>query len=722
MSELLPPESRIEGLIEAMTLAEKLGQLTMTAAEHAVTGPVIASDYVAAVRAGTVGHVLNLTGADHIRTLQRLAVEESRLSIPLIMALDVTHGYRTLFPVSLAEASLFDPEAWTLAARETATEAAAAGINMTFAPAVDIARDPRWGRIVEGPGEDPWVGARMAEALVRGFQGDSLAAADSLAAVAKHYLGYGAVTAGRDYASADLSLRTLLEVHLPPFEAAVRAGVAAIMPAFHDIAGMPMTASTALLRTLLRERLGFNGVIVSDYNAIGELIQHGVAADLMEAAAQALKAGVDIDMMSGAYAQGLPAALDRGLVTLAEIDEAVRRVLTLKAQLGLFEDPYRRGAKPESEDKMARRRECARGIAARSLVLLTNRQGTLPLPGPITRICVLGPLADAPAEMRGPWWAAASATSPVSVLAGLRERLGPQVQHAAGVSIDGLDLTGIPEAVQHCEEAEAIILCVGESTAMSGEAASRAQLGLPGQQRALAQAVLQRARTRGRPVVVVLFSGRPLIVPWLVEQADAVLAAWFPGSEAGHAIADVLLGKVSPSGRTPVSWPRSQGQLPVFYAQRPGGRPAAAGTRFASRYLDMPNEPLFSFGHGLTYGRFVLSNLQVSPESVTPGDTLTVRVEVVNEGTHPAEETVFLFTHDPLASVARPLLELKAVGHIRLSPGERGIVTLELPASSLGFLGPDLTPVFEPGELQILVGPCALHSALIQRTVRLRTA
>lgn len=715
---------RIDALIGRMTLAEKLGQLTMTAAEHAVTGPRIASGYVAAIRAGTLGNVLNLIGADHVRSLQRVAVEESRLAIPLLIGLDVTHGYRTLFPVSLAEASLFDSEAWTLSAREAAAEAASEGIAMTFAPMVDVARDPRWGRIVEGPGEDPWVGEVLSAAKVRGFQGADLAAGDSVAAVAKHFLGYGAVTAGREYASAEISERTLQEVHLPPFAAAVRAGVAAIMPAFHDIAGLPMTANGALLRTLLRERLRFDGVLVSDYNAIAELIQHGVASDLAEAATLALKAGVDIDMMAGAYERGLPVALARGQVSLEEIDAAVRRVLTLKTRLGLFDDPYRRGRTPESPATVARRRERAREIATRSIVLLTNRADTLPLPASLTRLGVVGPLADAPAEMRGVWWAAAGPGDSVSVLAGLRERLpGAEIHHAQGVSIDGADRGGIARAVELCERAQAIVLCLGEGATMSGEAASRAHLGLPGQQRALAEAVIERARSRGVPAVAVLFSGRPLIVPWLFETADAVLAAWFLGTQAGPALAAVLLGEVSPSGRTAITWPRSLGQVPLYYGQRPSGRPAAGATsRFTSSYLDEPNEPQFPFGHGLTYGRFRLSSLTVSPEQLGPADTLEARVTVENEGPRSACETVFLFTHDPQASVARPVLELRAVSHITLAPGERGTVALTVPARALTFLGPDLTPVFEPGELEILVGPCAERAALIRRTVRLLKA
>jgi len=711
---------RIETLIAKMTLAEKLGQLTMTAASHAVTGPAVAGDSLDAIKAGTIGNVLNLIGAGHVHELQRLAVQRSRLGIPVLFALDITHGYRTLFPVSLAAAALFDPLVWERTMRETAREAAADGIAMTFAPMLDVARDPRWGRIVEGPGEDPWVGARMAEAMTRGLQSVELAAADALAAVAKHYGAYAAVTAGREYASVDISERTVLEVHLPPFAAAVAAGVSAIMPAFVDLAGIPMTANAKLLGGWLRERLGFGGVVVSDYNAIAELIEHGVAADLAEAAALALGAGVDIDMMSGAYRRGLPIALERGLVRVQQIDEAVRRVLTLKERLGLFDDPFRRGTRPESASAIRERRELARAVAARAIVMLSNERDTLPLASGLNRIAVIGPLADASAEMRGPWWAAAAPEGHVTVLEGLRAALtGAQILHAEGVAIEGDDASAIPGAVELCSTADAIVLCVGEAATMSGEAASRAHLDLPGRQRELCEAVLERAARRRVPVVAVLFSGRPLAVPWLIERAGAVLAAWFLGSEAGNAIADVLTGHTSPSGRTPVTWPRAVGQIPIFYAQRPSGRPSDPANRYSSGYRDESSAPLFAFGHGLTYGRFRYANPRVAPQSVTLRDTIEVSVDLTNEGARVAEETVFLFAHDKLASLARPCLELKGVAKISLGPGESGSVSLRLAAADLRFLGADLEPRFEPGEVELLVGPCAERERLVGCVVRL---
>jgi len=703
-----------------MTLGEKLGQLTMTACGYAVTGPTIAGDSTAAIKSGAIGNLLNLVGASDVHEMQKLAVEQSRLGIPLLIGYDVVHGHRTLFPVPLGEAALFDPVAWELTAREAAKEAAADGLALTFAPMLDVSRDPRWGRSAEGPGEDPWLGTCIAAAKVRGFQGDDLSKADALAACAKHYCAYGPVTAGREYASVDISERTVLEVHLPPFVSAVHAGVAAIMPAFTDLAGVPMTANTAMLRGWLREKLGFNGVIISDYNAIAELIHHGIAADKPAAAALALKAGVDIDMMADAYRHGLPIALERGLVTLEEIDAAVRRVLELKERLGLFDDPYRRGARSENAADLQNRRQRSREIGARSIVMLKNAEAALPLTGRVKRLALLGPLADASAEMRGPWWGAAGATGQVTVLEGLRASFpAAQITHAAGVPIADDDVSGMSAALQCCEGTDAIVLCVGEAAAMSGEAASRAHLGLPGVQRAFCEVVFARARQLHIPVIVVLFSGRPLVVPWLIEAADAVLAAWFPGSEAGNAIGDLISGRSSPSGRTAVSWPRAAGQVPIFFGERPSGRPAAAGDHFTSKYLDVANDPLFPFGFGLTYGKFELSKLRVTPRSASQSQSIEARIEVANGGARAAEETLFLFTHDVLASVARPLLELRAFGKIKLAPGARGTVTLSFAASELRFLGINLQPVFEFGDVEILVGPCADRSKLLSAVVHL---
>jgi beta-glucosidase len=706
--------SRVEAFLAAMTCEEKIGQLVMATAGYAVTGPVLASDATDGIRAGRIGGMLNLWGAGPAQAIQRLAVEESRLGIPLLLGFDVVHGHRTIFPIPLAEAASFDPLLWERTAREAAVEAARDGLAMTFAPMIDVARDPRWGRIAEGSGEDPWVTARFAEAKVRGFQGRDLAAPDSLVATAKHFCAYGAATGGRDYASVDVSERSLREIYLPPFQAAVAAGCAAIMPAFNDVAGIPMTAHVALLRDWLRGQTGFDGVVISDYNAIAELVRHGVAGNLVEAAVLALKAGVDIDMMGNAYSQGLQVALDRGLIGMDDIDAAVFRVLTLKERLGLFDDPYRRGAAAALDPSKERaRRELARDAARRSIVILTNSD-VLPLATTAQRIAVVGPLADARADMRGPWSAAGDAKDPVTILEGLRAALPHcEIAFARGVDIESEDAGGIGEAIDLCRSADVVLMCLGEAASMSGEAASRADPVLPGRQRELAEAVLDL----GKPVVALLSSGRPLIASWLVERADAVAATWFLGSEAGNAIADVLTGRFNPTGRLPVTWPRDIGQTPIFYAARPSGRPANPADHYTSKYLDMPVEPLFPFGHGLSYSRFALRNLRVDAEAFGPGDDILASVDVVNQGSRLGEETIFLFIRDVVASVARPLLELKGIAKIKLAPGECGVVSLSIPASAFAFPGPDFQPVIEPGRFELSVGVSADRARLVTVSV-----
>ena len=700
--------NRIDKLLAAMTLEEKIGQLNMVAAGYAVTGPVLASGAAGDIAAGRIGSLLNLWGAPDVYAMQQIAVQETRLGIPLLIGFDVLHGHRTIFPVPIAEAASFDPALWERSAREASVEAADDGINMVFAPMLDIARDPRWGRIAEGPGEDPWVAVQFAKAKVRGFQGaglpDGLLAASAVAATAKHFCAYGAALAGRDYASVDISERLLHEVYLPPFAAAVAAGCAAIMPAFNDIAGIPMTAHIPLLRGWLRRETGFEGVIVSDYNAVAELIRHGIAGDLAGAAAAALLAGVDIDMMSGAYSQGLSPAMARGLVSIEDIDVAVRRVLKLKERLGLFDAPYRRGTDAaEAPGVAAARRDLAREAGRRSIVLLTNYQ-VLPLSPGLARIALIGPLADARADMLGPWAMAGNAAEAVTIREGLAAALpNSEIVFAPGVAIAGDDTSGIAAALEICRDADLVLLCLGEAATMSGEAASRANPCLPGVQSTLAEAIFGL----GKPVVVLLSSGRPLMIAAIAAQAGALVATWFLGVEAGNAIADVLTGTFNPTGRLPVTWPRDVGQVPVFFAERPSGRPANPDDPYTSKYLDMPVEPLFPFGHGLSYSRFSLSSLRVNKVEFTRAETLTIEVDVTNEGPMAGEETVFLFARDSVASVARPLLELKGVGKIALAPGESGTVCYKLAAEALAFPGSDLKPVFEPGEFLLSAGQSA---------------
>ncbi|MGO9170513.1 MAG: glycoside hydrolase family 3 N-terminal domain-containing protein [Rhodomicrobium sp.] len=684
--------AKLQKLLAAMSLEEKLGQLTMIREDEAQ------------VRSARAGSIFDLQEPDRIRKLQEMALNETRLGIPLLFALDVLHGYETIFPIPLAEAAAMDPKLWEATARAAASEAAAAGIALTFAPMLDVARDPRWGRMAESPGEDPWLTCRFAEAKIRGFQGGKLSEPSAIGATAKHFAAYGAVTAGRDYGSVDISSRTLHEVYLPPFAASVRENVAAIMPALSDLAGVPMTAHAGLLKELLRRRYGFTGVIVSDFNAIAELIPHGVATDIAEAAALALKAGVDIDMGSGAYLDGLPQALNRGLVSEGDIDLAVKRVLALKAKLGLFERPFApEAALPQEVREKHRALACE--AARKSIVLLQNRAGLLPLTKR-ARLVVAGPLASAAGEMFGPWPAAGKAEKTVSFLEGLRNA-------QPDWDIAHFEDSGRSGAADAAGKADALLLCLGETAAMCGEATSRARPGLPGRQAAL----LEEALAFGKPVIAVLTCGRPLIEPRLFEAADAVLAAWFLGSEAGHALADILTGKTSPSGKLPVSWPADVGQIPIFYAQRRTGRPADPKLNQTSKYLDVPAAPLFPFGHGMSYTHFAYSALRVSPQDLTKDGQLSVEAAIENQGPVAGEETCFLFIRDSAASIARPVLELRGFVKIALDPGQRGSVRFELKASDLGFLDEDGSPKLEAGEFEILVGPCADNNRLIRQTI-----
>lgn len=709
---------RIDTLLAMMTLEEKIGQLNMVASFRAVTGPGALREVDEPIRAGRIGSLLNLWGADEVRAVQRLAVEDSRLGIPLLLCHDVIHGHRTIFPVPLAEACLFDPELWEKTARAAAEEASGDGIALTFAPMLDVARDPRWGRIVEGAGEDSWVASELAAAKTRGFQGRDLKAAHSVAATAKHFGAYGALIAGREYASAELSERTLHEIYLPPFAAAIAAGIAAIMPAFNDIAGLPMTANAAMLQHVLRQRLGFRGVVISDYNAVAELLKHGVAGDLVEAAALALKAGIDIDMTSNAYTEGLPQALQRGLVSIAEIDASVRRVLELKERLGLFDDPYRRGEaqSDRAPDETIARRGLAREVGRRAIVLLTNARGLLPLSLDLTHIALVGPLAAAPNEMLGPWASAGRGEEAVSILDGFRAALpNCRIDSAPGVGVTEEDVRGIATAVDLCRDAEVVVLCLGETAAMSGEAASRADLGLPGAQRALADAVFDL----GKPVVVLLTSGRPLTLPWLFERADAVVATWLLGSEAGHAIADVVTGKFNPTGKLPVSWPRHGGQVPIFYNQRPSGRPTQVGVHYSSSYIDVPATPQFPFGHGLSYSGFTLHDLKCGPNRVRAGEKIEVTVTLRNDRDIAGEATLFFFTRDLVASLARPVLELKGLRKVVLAARAQQAVTWSLPVKALAFVGQKLDLLLEAGQFEIHVGQSADPAELLTSSFEL---
>ena len=701
----------VERLLAAMTLDEKLGQLNMI---DAGAPPAGEAAMAAAIRAGRIGSLLNVYGAAETDALQRLAVTESRQCVPLLFGYDVLHGHRTIFPIPLAETCAFDPDLWEATARAAAQEATRDGLALTFAPMLDVARDPRWGRIAESPGDDAWVASRFAEAKIRGFQGD-LAAPASLAATAKHIGAYGAVKAGREYASADVSERELAEVHLPPFGAAAGAGAAAVMPSQNDVAGVPANAHERILDGFLRARAGFGGVVISDYLSIAELIVHGIAADLTEAAARALRAGVDIDMQSQAYVGALPLALAQGLVAMEEIDRAVRRVLMLKARLGLFDDPFARSAQrpltAAEQDRLAR---LAREAARRSIVLLKNEGAVLPLSQQMRRIALIGPLADAPLEMFGPWFAAAGLDA-VTILEGLRTALpDADIRHIAGVPIEGDDDSGIAAAVEAGQGADVVILSLGEPKTLSGEAHSRGRIDLPGRQRTLAEAILDLRK----PTVAVLSHGRPLALPWLFARADAVLATWFLGAQAGHGIADVLTGKFNPSGRLSLTWPVDAGQIPIFHSVRPTGRPGRDGVHYSSRHIDLPVAPQFPFGHGLSYTRFRITRLS-APPTFAAGDAVAVEAEVVNDGEVAGEETVFLFVRDPVARIARPVLELKGFAKVALAPGAATVVRFTLEAEDFGYLDEDLKPRIDPGAFEILVGRSADRDRLTATTITL---
>jgi beta-glucosidase len=701
-----------DSLLALMTLEEKIGQLTMAPAEWGQTGPQASAGGDAPVREGRIGSFLNFWGAAATLRMQRVAVEESRLHIPLLFAHDVIHGWRTIFPVPLAESASFDTVAVEAAARIAAVEAAAHGVHWTFAPMVDIARDARWGRVVEGAGEDPFVGSAMAAARVRGFQGRDLAAPNTIMATAKHFAAYGAAEAGRDYNPADVSERTLWEVYLPPFEAAVRAGAGSIMAAFNEIGGTPAHASEWLLGDVLREGWGFRGLVVSDWTGVEELLKHGIAADRAEAAARALRAGVDVEMSSTTYTD-LILQLREGSFPEAVIDSAVLRVLRTKQALGLFDDPYRYSdtTRERQVTLTARHRAAARDLARKSIVLLKNEVSgsapTLPLRKGLRSIAVIGPLADDARSSLGSWAGTGKPEDVVTLLEGIRRGVpGARVLHARGAPVDTADTSGFGEAERLAREAEAVLLVLGEREDMSAEAASRASIELPGSQAALAQVVTRAARAADptKPVVALLMNGRPLAIPWLADSVPAVVETWFLGVEHGHAVADVLFGDHNPSGRLPVTLPRATGQVPIYYSSKPTGRPPDPKEKYTSKYLDVHWTPQWPFGHGLSYTAFEYSELRLSADSIRPGDSLAVTVSVRNAGARPGDEVVQLYVRDDAASVTRPMRSLKGFARIGLRPGESRKVRLTIHPDDLSLYDLGMRRVVEPGGFTVFVG------------------
>jgi len=683
-----------------MTLEEKLGQLQQFDGEASGN---YRPEHRDLVRKGLLGSTLNVRGAQRTNELQRIAVEESRLKIPVLFGFDVIHGYRTIFPVPLGEASSWDPAVAERSASIAAAEARAAGVHWTFAPMVDIARDARWGRIVEGAGEDPYLGSIMARARVRGFQGRDYSAPDKVLACAKHWVAYGAAEGGRDYNTTDMSETTLREIYFPPFKAAVDEGVGTFMSAFNDLNGVPASANPFTLTKVLRGEWKFDGFVVSDYTAVQELMQHGVAANEEEAAQLALNAGVDMEMVSRLYNKHGAELLRTGQVSQTTIDEAVRRILRIKFRLGLFERPYADESRERAVVFSAANVAAARDTASRSMVLLKNDGNVLPISKNIKSIAVIGPLADDQVDMLGPWNGDGNAADVVTLLAGIKAKAPPStkiIRYAKGCDIEGDSTQGFDEAVVAARASDVVVVAVGESAAMSGEASSRSSLDLPGRQLDLVKAL----QATGKPVVVVLMNGRPLAISWMAQNSAAILETWFAGNQAGNAIADVLFGDVNPGGKLPVTFPRSVGQEPLYYNHMNTGRPPDPNSKWTSKYLDIPWTPLFPFGYGLSYTQFRLSNLQVSATRIRPDGRVTVSVEVENVGVRGGDEVVQLYIRDVAASVTRPVRELKGFQRVTLPPGTKRRLEFNLGPEQLGFYNREMRFVVEPGEFKVMVG------------------
>jgi beta-glucosidase len=707
-------DAAVEELLGRMTLAEKLGQMSQASRQPY-------ADHIAqtkeSVRKGELGSILNATNREQVEEFQRIAVEESRLKIPLLFGLDVIHGYRTLFPIPLAQSCSWNPELVQKAARVAAEEATSEGIRWTFAPMIDLTRDARWGRIAETVGEDPLLASRLGAAMVRGFQGDDLSSPTSMAACGKHFVGYGAAEAGRDYNTTLIPDTELRNFYLPAFKAAKDAGVLTYMSAFNDLNGVPTSANARVLRKILRDEWRFNGFVVSDWTSIDELIPHGFAADGREAAQRAISAGVDMEMVSTHYRDHGAKLLDEKQLDLAMIDESVRRILRVKFQLGLFSNPYTARETPRTSKYPLKPEnlQVARELATQSMVLLKNDGALLPLTAAkLKSIAVIGPLADSGDDMRGCWFCESNPGDTVTPLAALREAMAPgtKIIHAPGTKRDIDDSTdGFAAAIKAAKQAEVVVLCLGEGRDLSGEARSRAFLNLPGAQEKLFDAVA----ATGKPIILVLFSGRPMVFPRQFAKARAVFYAWHPGTMAGPALTDLLLGKATPSGKLTVSFPRTVGQIPIYYNRRNTGRPPQKenvgipmGTPqdpqgYYSKFIDVHSTPEFPFGHGLSYTTFAYSDLVVTAPKSHDG-TLTVTATVKNTGSREGVEVVQLYTRDLVGSITRPIRELKGFERVPLKAGEQRTITFNVPAKDLGFFNEDGRFIIEPGKFHVWVG------------------
>lgn len=706
--------ARVEALIAKMTIEEKAGQLScyadMIRPPVGDMNPAVnlrnTAQLLAETRAGKIGVLMNGIGVEGALKAQKAAVEQSRLKIPLLLAADVIHGFKTVYPIPLAEAAAFDPPLAERTARAAAIEATAHGLHWTFAPMVDVARDERWGRVAEGSGEDVFLGETLAQARVRGFQGANLKAADSMLATAKHFAAYGAVAAGMDYNTVEISEATLREVHLPPFQAAFEAGCLTVMAAFNDINGVPATANRRLLTDVLRDEWKFRGVVISDYTADQELVAHGYAADDRDAARLAILAGVDISMQSGLYSRYLPELVKSGAVPMAVVDQAVRRVLMLKEAIGLFDQPYR-SIDPKAQaanTATPAMRALSREAGAQSIVLLKNEGGLLPLPRAGKRIALIGPFAEDRDNILGPWAFFGDKDLGVDLATGFRAAMADPslLLTAKGSDVEAAIPGGIEAAVAAVRGADIVVLAVGEGQNMSGEAQSRTDIGIPKPQQMLAEAVA----ALGKPTVVLLRHGRALVLEGAVKSAPAILATWFLGTETGHAVADVVFGAVNPSGRLPVSFPYENGQQPYAYNHRTTGRPAPADSEiqeYKARWRTIKNEALYPFGHGLSYTSFALSDLRLSSPTLAWNGRLQVTAKVSNTGKLAGTHVVQLYIRDRVASRTRPVRELKRFLRVALAPGESREVVFTLQRESLMFIGEGDRWIAEPGEFDLWV-------------------
>lgn len=712
-------------LMAKMTLQEKIGQLNLvTPGGGILTGSVVSTDVEAKIKSGRVGGIFGVYGPEKTRQAQKLAVEESRLGIPLLFGSDVIHGYKTTFPLPIGLASSWDMELIERTARIAATEATADGIFWNFSPMVDVSRDPRWGRISEGAGEDPFLGSEIAKAMVNGYQGDDLSNPNTMMATVKHFALYGASEAGRDYNTVDMSRLRMFNDYLPPYKAAVDAGVGCVMSSFNDVDGVPASANKWLLTDILRDRWGFDGFVVSDYTSVNEMIAHGLG-DLQAVSALALKAGLDMDMVGEGFLTTLEKSLEEGKVSEEDINTACRRVLEAKYKLGLFDDPYRYfdDARPANDILSAENRTVARKAAAASMVLLKNADQVLPLKKSGT-IALVGPLADSQNNMLGTWAPTGDAKLAVPVLQGFENVLGNEVNilYAKGANISDdpefatkINVFGprieiderspdamLNEALSMSKKADVIVAVIGEATEMTGESSSRTDISLPESQKKLVRALAET----GKPLVLVNMSGRPMTLAEENELADALLQVWHAGVETGNALADVLFGDYNPSGKLTATFPRNVGQIPIYHSIRNTGRPQSGEqfTKFKSNYLDVSNTPLFPFGYGLSYTNFEYGNLRLDTDSISQNDSLRVTVEVSNTGNYDGQEVVQLYLRDEVASVTRPLRELKGFKKVFIKKGETQIVTLTLMSEAFAFYHQDLDFYAEPGDFTIFVG------------------